>query len=193
MTCRYPYSGGVRVLVDQAAQDEQHGVHVQEVGGEDSAGLGVQELPPGRACASRCRVDARGMQDLPRWTAPRRCRVSSARRGCGGIPTVDSPSPGERRGVQCPRTAGLAPLLVSYFLAAILRCQASSVASVTGDDIGPAPAGYEPCQRGEPHPVGRLVPHPASMAAQHCVLVPEHQQFSILRQVLTEYQDSQAE
>jgi siderophore synthetase component len=31
------------------------------------------------------------------------------------------------------------------------------------------------------------------MAEQDRVLVPEHQQFSILRQVLTEYQDSQAE
>ena len=28
---------------------EQHGVHVQEVDGDDLGGLGVQELPPGRA------------------------------------------------------------------------------------------------------------------------------------------------
>jgi hypothetical protein len=44
---------------------QQHGVHVQEVDGEDLGGLGVQELPPGRACASWRRVDVRGMQDLP--------------------------------------------------------------------------------------------------------------------------------
>jgi hypothetical protein len=31
------------------------------------------------------------------------------------------------------------------------------------------------------------------MAAQHCVLVPEHKQFSILRPVATEHQDSQTE
>ena len=31
------------------------------------------------------------------------------------------------------------------------------------------------------------------LAAQHCVLVPERKQFSILRQVLTEYQDGQTE
>jgi hypothetical protein len=31
------------------------------------------------------------------------------------------------------------------------------------------------------------------MAAQHCILVPEHKQFSILRPVATEHQDSQAE
>ena len=28
---------------------QQHGVHVQEVDREDPGGLGVQELPPGRA------------------------------------------------------------------------------------------------------------------------------------------------
>jgi hypothetical protein len=28
---------------------EEHGVHVQEVDGEDPGGLGMQELPPGRA------------------------------------------------------------------------------------------------------------------------------------------------
>jgi len=44
---------------------QQHGVHVQEVDGEDPGGLGVQELAPRRARATRCRVDARGMQDLP--------------------------------------------------------------------------------------------------------------------------------
>ena len=44
---------------------QQHGVHVEEVDGEDPGGLGVQELPPARARASRCRIDARGMQDLP--------------------------------------------------------------------------------------------------------------------------------
>ena len=42
-------------------------------------------------------------------------------------------------------------------------------------------------------PVSRLVPYPASVAAQHRVLVPQHQQFSVFRQVLTEHQDGQAE
>jgi hypothetical protein len=28
---------------------EEHGIHVQEVDGEDPGGLGMQELPPGRA------------------------------------------------------------------------------------------------------------------------------------------------
>ena len=61
------------------------------------------------------------------------------------------------------------------------------------EDFAPAGAGYQPCQRGEPHPVGRLVTHPADVAAQHCILVPEYQQLSILRPVPAEHQDSEAE
>jgi hypothetical protein len=68
---------------------------------------------------------------------------------------------------------GLRRLLASYLLPAGLRCQARSVAGVTGKDAGPAPARYMPCQRGEPHPVARLVPYPASVSAQYRVLVPE--------------------
>jgi hypothetical protein len=37
---------------------------VKKVDGEDSGGLGVQELPPGRAVPSRRGVDACGAQDL---------------------------------------------------------------------------------------------------------------------------------
>ncbi len=44
---------------------EEHGVHVQEVNGEDPGGLGMQELPPGRARPAGRRIDARSTQDLP--------------------------------------------------------------------------------------------------------------------------------
>src|ERR1022692_752816 len=44
-----------------------------------------------------------------------------------------------------------------------------------GEDLGPAPAGEQPGQRGEPQPVGWLVPHPADVAVQYRVLVPEYQ------------------
>jgi hypothetical protein len=44
---------------------EQHGVHMDEVGREDAAGLCGQELLPGRATAARCGIDPGGMQDLP--------------------------------------------------------------------------------------------------------------------------------
>ena len=60
-------------------------------------------------------------------------------------------------------------------------------------DVAPAGARYEPGQRGEPHTVGRLVPHPADVAAQHRVLVPEYQQLSIFRPVPAEHQDSETE
>ena len=50
----------------------------------------------------------------------------------------------------------------------------------------------QPSQGGEPDPVG-LVTYPAGVAAQHRVLVPEYQQFGILRQVRAEHQDGEAE
>jgi hypothetical protein len=39
----------------------------------------------------------------------------------------------------------------------------------------------------------RVVPDPADVAAEHRVLVPEHQQLSSLRPVAAEHQDSYAE
>jgi hypothetical protein len=154
-------SGGVRVLVDQAVEV---GLAVtpprcilrvpcsmntktysrfssmvstwKKAGGEDPGGLGVQEPPPGGTRAARRRIDARGAQDLPdRGLRDRHARVSSVRRGSGGIPTADSPSPAGRQGRRCSGLSAGGParcLLVSYFFAASLRCQASNVAGVTG-------------------------------------------------------------
>jgi hypothetical protein len=116
----------------------QHGVHVQEVDREDPGGLGTQEL--------NCRhvgPDRRGAGSMP---AVR--RISQTVDGATAMPSFMS-SPWIRR---CPhsgfslarRTArwatpgtvggrpGLRRLLVSYFSAASLRCQASSVSGVTG-------------------------------------------------------------
>ena len=84
-------------------------------------------------------------------------------------------------------------LLVSYFLAASLRCQASSVAGVTGKTSAQRLARDEPGERGEPGPVTGFVPHPAGVPAQHRVLVPEHQQLGVLLPVTADHQDSQAE
>ena len=134
------------------------------------------------------RLDARGTQDLPDggWrdghTEFRRFTVDPAISHSGSsfarrttrramLGTV-SGRPGLRR------------LLVSYLLAATLRCLVSSVAGVTAKTLGPAAAGYEPGQRGEPYPVGRLVTHSAGLAAQHRILVPEYQQLSVLRQAV---------
>ena len=82
-------------------------------------------------------------------------------------------------------------LLVSYFLAASLRCQASSVAGVTGKTPAQRRRGMNRV-RVEPGPVGWLVPHPPRVPAQHCVLVPEHQQLSVLGMVPAEHQGNQA-
>jgi hypothetical protein len=59
--------------------------------------------------------------------------------------------------------------------------------------MAPAPPPRdEPQERGEPGPAGWLIPHPASVPAQHRILVPEHQQLGVLRLVAAEHPDSQA-
>jgi hypothetical protein len=77
------------------------------------------------------------VRKLPRrWTARLSRRASLSRHVSGGSPTTDSPSPGEGQGGRRSGTAGGRPgvrhLLVSYLLAASLRCQASNVAGVIG-------------------------------------------------------------
>jgi hypothetical protein len=75
---RRPFAGGVggdaaqmhpATAVLDEHQDvqslQQHSVHVEEVDREDPGSLGVQELPPGRACATGSWIDARGTRDLP--------------------------------------------------------------------------------------------------------------------------------
>ena len=94
---------------------------------------------------------------------------------------------------KCWRAAGLAPVARLVLSRGQPAMPGQQRRGCDGEDIGLAPAGYESCQRGEPHPIGRLVSHPASVAAQYRVLVPEHQQLSVLRQVTAEHQDGQAE
>jgi hypothetical protein len=84
---------------------------------------------------------------------------------------------------------GLRRLLVSYLLAVPGQQRRWR----HGEDFGPAAAGYERASAANHTPVGRLVAHPAGVAAQHRVLVPEYQQFSILRQVRAGHQGGQAE
>ena len=47
------------------------------------------------------------------------------------------------------------------------------------EHLAPFAAGDRPGKRREPQPAGRLVADPADLAAQHRVLVPEHQEFGI--------------
>jgi len=60
-------------------------------------------------------------------------------------------------------------------------------------DLGPAPARRKPRGRGEQTWSAGPVLHPAGGPPQYRVLMPEHQQLGILRQVTAEHQDSQAE
>ena len=91
------------------------------------------------------------------------------------------------------RAAGLAPLARVVLAASEFAMPGQERRGRHGEDPDPAPARQEPCQRGEPHPVARLVPYPADIPAQHRVLVPECEQLSIFRQVTAEHQDCQAE
>ena len=144
-----PLAGGVRgdaaeVHPAGAVLDEhqdipslaQHGVRVQEVDREDPGGLGVQELPPGRARAARRWIDARSMQDLPDSGRGDR----HAELGQFAVDAAVSPQwilfarRTTRRVMPGPvgGRPGVRRLLVSYLPATSLRCQASSVAGVTG-------------------------------------------------------------
>ncbi len=88
---------------------------------------------------------------------------------------------------------GVRRLLVSYLPAASLRCQASSVAGVIGKMPAQRLRGMSRASAASHRPVSRPVPDPAGVAAQHRVLMAEHEQLSILRQVAAGYQDSEAE
>ena len=176
---------------------EQHSVHVQEIDREDPGGLGMEKLPPRRARPAWRRIDASGTQDLPHrgW----RDRHAELRQLA-----VDPAVSPQRILLRQPndkacgareywRAAGLAPPARVVFLRGQIALPREQRRWRNRENLGPAPAGYEPSQRSEPGPVGGLVPHSGGVAAQHCVLVPEHKQLSIFRPVATEHQGSQAE
>ena len=87
---------------------------------------------------------------------------------------------------------GLRRLLVSVFFAASLRCQASRVAGATGKTSAQRLRGTSRASAVN-QARSALVPHPAGVPPQYRILMPEHQQFGILRQVAAEHQDGQAE
>ena len=87
---------------------------------------------------------------------------------------------------------GLRRLLVSYLFAASLRCQASSVAGVTGKMSVQRLRGRSRASAANHIRSAARTP-PAGIAAQHRVLVPKDEQLSILRRIAAECQDGQAE
>ena len=96
------------------------------------AGTAATSDPTG-AAPDRCPQPA---GSPTRWTARPSRRAWSARRGSGGVPTADSPWPGERPGGRCsgPSAGGRACAACSCRICCrpVLRCQASSVPGVTG-------------------------------------------------------------
>ena len=170
---------------------------MQEVDRKDPGSLGVQELPPGRAREARRWIDARSMQDLP--DSGRGDRHADL--GQFAVDAAVSPQwilfrqaddeAGDAR--SCQRAARRAPLARVVFARDQPAVPGQQRRWRNREDGGPAAAGYEPCQRGEPQPVSRPVPDPAGVAAQHRVLVAEYEQLGILRQVAAGYQDSEAQ
>jgi hypothetical protein len=115
---------------------QQHGVHVQEIDREDPGGLGCQELPPARTRAPRCRIDARSTQDLPHGgrrnhhAELHELAVDPAVSPQRILPRQADDKACDARA--CRRASWPALLALPYFPAASQRCQASSVAGVTG-------------------------------------------------------------
>ena len=170
---------------------------MEKAGGQDPGGPGVQELPPRRARPARCRVDARGPQDL----------LDGRRRNGGAEPgqvAVDPPvAPQRVLPSQADGYPGDAP---DRRRAAGPAARARVVLprgqpAVPGqqrrgrdrEDPCRPPPRHERGQRSEPGPIRWLVPDPAGVPAQHRVLMPEHQQPGVLRPVPAEHQRNQPE
>ena len=160
---------------------EQDRLHHQEVAGDDHVSLGGQELPPGRPGPARRRLDARSMQDLPHrgggdhMPEPRQLTLDPpvppgrvlARhpddqrldRGPGGWPSWPAP-------------AGVVPLARDE-----IAVPAQDRGRRDREDLRPPSAAHQPGQRRQPKTVGVIPPQPtAELAAQHLVLVAQHQQ-----------------
>ena len=111
---------------------QQHGVHVQEGRLRGSrlpgrAGTAARPGPYG-AAPDRCLRRA----GSPRWRTARQLRrVSSVRHGSGGVPTADSPLPGERQGGRCsgPSAGGRACAACSCRTSSRPACDARPAAS----------------------------------------------------------------
>jgi len=123
--------------------------------------------------------------------------TEKASRGCVHAPGLDV-------GAQDPRTDGLeygvagrggatvTPSFASSPWIRQLSPSGFSFARRTTRRAMPGTAQYELRQRGEPGPVGELVPHPACAPPQYRVLMPEYQRPRILRQIAAEHQNGRA-
>jgi hypothetical protein len=151
-----------------------------EAGRDDAAGLRGRELLPGRAGAAWCGPGPGGMQDLPH----RGCCDRVA--GPGGF-ALHPPVPprgiigrdadheladgGRRRRPPGTPAAGVVPC----------ACGQPPVPGVQRRRghrgyLAPPAAGNQSRQCRQPQPAARLAADPADLAAEHRVLVPEHQE-----------------
>ena len=137
---------------DQGAEaPQEHGVHVNEVDGEDAAGLCGQELFPGGARVAGCGVD------------PAACRICQTVEAAIGWPSLMS-SPCTRR---CPRSGSPLPYGSRAFESRLPWTAAGTLAAgVVPSTYDKAPAPGEQCRWGSPRtsrPIGtvwgaRIVP-----------------------------------
>ena len=177
---------------DEAFADRVHARRLDS-GPQDPAASCLENGVEGGAAPDRRRRHA---GSPTRWTALPARRAWSVRRGCGGIPTADSPSPGERQGGRCPgpSAGGRAGAACSCRTCPRPACGARPAASLASRGRSRSSARgicAVPARRTTP---GRLAyTGPGRRAGVAPRSRAEQQQLSILREVPAEYQDSQAE
>ena len=163
---------------------EQHGVHVDEVDGEDAAGLRGKELLPGRAGAAGRGIDPGVVQDLPhrgggdRVAEPDQLALHPPvpPRGILRRHADHELADRGRRG----RPPGTPPARIVPLARDKPAVPGEQSRGCHREDLAPPAARNQPRQCRQPQPVARLVTDPADLAAQHGVLVPKHQKLRIL-------------
>jgi len=163
---------------------EQHRVHVDEVDGEDAAGLGCQELLPGQAAAAGRGIDPGVVQDLPdrggrdRVAEPDQLALYPpvTPRGIIGRDAdhqlADSSCRGRPPGTP---TAGVVQLSCGQ-----PPMPGEQRRWCHREHLAPAAARNHSRQYREPQPIARLVADPADLTAKDHVLVPQHQELGVL-------------
>ena len=150
--------GGIGALL-RRGRDPQCLEDAADRGRADPGGLGMKKLTPRRARRRGRRIDARSPQDLPH--GGRRGRHPEL--GQFAVDPAVSPQripAGEANGQArdargCRRAPRLAPLARVVRVAGQPAVPGQQRRWRDGEDFGPAPARWETCQRGEPHPSGR--------------------------------------
>ncbi len=155
---------------------EQHGVYVQEVYGQDSRGLGGEELSPGWTGPARRGIEACVTRDLPHGS--RRDAVAEPDQLALHAPV----SPGRILGCHANdqlldrccggRTSGLATCGVVPFPRDQPTVPRHKRGRSNRENLNPALTRQKPRQRSQPRSLNGPVAHPRDLPAQHGILVP---------------------